>query len=90
MRSCARFPPGIGKKCPETQYGNKRETIKYRYIYCEKNYIIVKNNLQKMTTLVDPSKIGLKNLAERIKLITGKELLVNETANEFIVKMPIF
>lgn len=58
-------------------------------IYCEEKYIVVKNNLQKMTTLVDSSKIGLKNLSERIKLITGMELLVNETADEFIVKMPI-
>jgi len=66
-----------------------REKPLHIYICREEKYIIVKNNLQKMTTLVCSSKIGLKNLAERIKLITGKKLLVNETADEFIVKMPI-
>lgn len=57
-------------------------------IFCEKEYIVVKNNLQKMDTLVESAKIGLKNLGERVKLMTGKELLVSETIDEFIVKMP--
>ena len=57
-------------------------------IFCEGEYIIVKNNLQKMDTLVESAGIGLKNLGERSKLITGKELVVKETQNEFIVKMP--
>jgi sensor histidine kinase YesM len=57
-------------------------------IFCEKEHIIVKNNLQKMDTLVESAGIGLKNLGERIKLITGKELLVQETNKEFIVRIP--
>jgi hypothetical protein len=57
-------------------------------IYCENKYIVVKNNLQKMDTLIESAKIGLKNLGERVKLITGKDLAVTEMNNQFIVKMP--
>ena len=41
-----------------------------------------------MDTLVESAGIGLKNLGERVKLVTGKELVVQETKNEYIVKMP--
>ena len=57
-------------------------------IYNEEGYIVVKNNLQKMTTLVESAKTGLKNLNERIHLSTGKDLVITETNTEFIVKMP--
>ena len=58
-------------------------------IYLENNYVVVQNYLQKMSTVSPSSKIGLKNLAERIRLMTGKELKVQETSNEYIVKIPL-
>ena len=58
-------------------------------IYLENNYVVVQNDLQKMSTVSPSSKIGLKNLAERIRLMTGKELKVQETSNEYIVKIPL-
>jgi two-component system LytT family sensor kinase len=58
-------------------------------IYIENQYIIVKNNLQKMALKLKSTKIGLKNLAERIKLITGEELVIEETNTDFIVKLSL-
>jgi len=58
-------------------------------IYIEGQNIIVKNNIQKMATQVFSTKIGLKNLNERIKLITGKEIFIEETTSDYLVKVPL-
>jgi hypothetical protein len=58
-------------------------------IYLEGQDIVVKNNLQKMATKIKSTEIGLKNLAERVRLITGKDLIIEETPSQFIVKVPL-
>ena len=51
--------------------------------------IVVRNNLQKKTQLNGSSKIGLKNLKERSRLILNRDIEVLETADEFVVKIPV-
>ena len=51
--------------------------------------LVVRNNLQVKTQLADSSKIGLKNLNERCRLILNREIEILETADEFIVKVPV-
>lgn len=58
-------------------------------IYIEDQQIVVKNNLQKMATQIPSTKIGLKNLAERVRLTTNKVLIIEETDSCFIVKIPL-
>jgi signal transduction histidine kinase len=58
-------------------------------ITVENDFIIVQNNLQKMGTQLKSTGTGLKNLAERVRLITGKTLVVEETNNYFTVKVPL-
>jgi LytS/YehU family sensor histidine kinase len=58
-------------------------------IYIEGQYIVVRNNIQKMATQVVSTKIGLKNLNERVRLITGKEISIEETTNDYLVKVPL-
>jgi sensor histidine kinase YesM len=58
-------------------------------IYFEGQYIAVKNNLQKKATQLKSTGIGLKNLAERVRLISGKDLLIEETDDYFLVKLPL-
>ena len=58
-------------------------------IYIENDNVVVKNNLQKMEAHLKSTQIGLKNLAERIRLISGRELFIDETGNFFIVKVPL-
>jgi LytS/YehU family sensor histidine kinase len=59
-------------------------------IYIENQSIVVRNNLQRMSAPLKSTKIGLKNLAERVKLVTGKDLVIEESNSEFIVKVPLF
>ncbi|MDD4822852.1 MAG: histidine kinase [Bacteroidales bacterium] len=58
-------------------------------VYMEEQQIVVKNNLQKMATQVVSTKIGLNNLNERVRLITGKEITIEETTNDYLVKIPL-
>jgi two-component system LytT family sensor kinase len=58
-------------------------------IYIEGQKIVVKNNLQKMATQIRSTGIGLKNLSERVKLISGVDLDIEETGSCFIVKVPL-
>ena len=58
-------------------------------VYVVEQYIVVKNNIQKMATQVVSTKIGLKNLNERVRLITGKEIIVTESESNFLVKVPL-
>jgi LytS/YehU family sensor histidine kinase len=58
-------------------------------ITADDNYISVRNNLQKMAVKLKSTEIGLKNLRERVRLSTGKDLIVEETNKEFIVKVPL-
>lgn len=51
--------------------------------------LVVRNRLQKKTQLKDSSKIGLKNLNERCRLILNREIEIQETAEEFVVKVPV-
>lgn len=58
-------------------------------IFIEDQRVVVKNNLQKMSTQIKSTGIGLKNLAERARLITGNDLIIEETESYFIVKVPL-
>jgi two-component system, LytTR family, sensor kinase len=58
-------------------------------ISMEDDYITVKNKLQKKLNIEDSPGTGLKNLAERLRLITNKEMKIIETRDEFIVKIPL-
>jgi len=51
--------------------------------------IVVRNNLQKKTQLNGSSKTGLKNLNERSRLILNRDIEIHETADEFVVKIPV-
>lgn len=58
-------------------------------IYIENNDIVVKNNLQKKASQLKSTQVGLKNLSERVRLVSGRTLIIEETNNYFTVKMPL-
>jgi sensor histidine kinase YesM len=58
-------------------------------IYDEADFIVVKNNLQKKTIPVKSTQTGLKNLSERVKIVTGRSILIEETNSHFLVKIPL-
>jgi hypothetical protein len=58
-------------------------------VFLDEHWIVVKNNLQRMATQIRSTGIGLKNLGERVRLITGKDLVIEETNSYFLVKVPL-
>lgn len=58
-------------------------------VYIEDQFIIVKNNLQRKATQLKSTMTGLKNLAERVRLVTKRNLIIQETNDHFIVKLPL-
>lgn len=58
-------------------------------IYKEDAFIVVSNNIQRKNSLDNSYGTGLTNLKNRIKLITGREAVVDQENNKFIVKTPI-
>lgn len=55
----------------------------------ENMFVVVSNNIQRKGTLQDSHGTGLVNLKERARLITGREIIVEQKDNKFIVKLPI-
>jgi LytS/YehU family sensor histidine kinase len=58
-------------------------------VLSENGYIIVKNKLQRKSIVKDFGGIGLDNIRSRYKFLTDKEPVVEETTDEFIVKIPL-
>lgn len=55
----------------------------------ENNHIIVKNNLQKKSSIENSTGIGLMNIAHRYKLFTDEQMTIIQTNEEFIVSLPL-
>jgi len=55
----------------------------------EKGYVVVKNNLQPKKSEIVSNKIGLENIKSRYKYLSDKDVLVEKSNVEFIVKIPI-
>ena len=55
----------------------------------EKGYVVVKNNLQPKKTEIVSNKIGLDNIKSRYKYLSDKEVLVEISKENFVVKIPV-
>ena len=55
----------------------------------ENGYLVVSNNFNPKTIMENGTKIGLKNIIDRYHLITLKKVVVEKSANHFIVKLPL-
>lgn len=59
-------------------------------VYPEGAFIVVENNLQKKTSLGEPSAgVGLENICKRYEYLSDTKAEVVKTADKFIVKLPI-
>jgi sensor histidine kinase YesM len=52
-------------------------------------YIVVQNNLQPKSTMEFSSKIGLKNITSRYAYLTKLPVIIEESKDKFIVKIPL-
>ena len=58
-------------------------------IYIENNYLVIENNLQKKEVLSDRKGVGLQNIINRYAIISKKKMIIEQTENQFILKLPI-
>jgi two-component system LytT family sensor kinase len=58
-------------------------------IFIEDGYLVVVNNIQAKTSVEPSSGIGLKNIAERYRLLLAKEIKIDMNEHFFIVKLPL-
>ena len=64
---------------------NKPLTIE---LYNEESFIVIANNLQKKKILESKEKIGLNNIKSRYEVLSDKPVIIEESDNKFIVKVP--
>jgi sensor histidine kinase YesM len=55
----------------------------------ENGYVVVKNNLQAKKSEIVSNKIGLENIKSRYKYLSDKDVLVEKSNEEFVVKIPV-
>lgn len=55
----------------------------------EHGYIVVKNNLQPQRTTMVSNQVGLNNIISRYAYLTNKEVVIEKTEDQFIVKLPV-
>ncbi|MFN5705066.1 MAG: histidine kinase, partial [bacterium] len=59
------------------------------YIHIENDFIVVSNKKRKHSHEVVSTKIGLNNIKNRYELLSRKHIEIIETADQFIVKLPL-
>ena len=58
-------------------------------LYCDNGYIIVRNNLKRRYIIPPSTNFGLANLAERYRLLSGDEIIVDEEEHYFTVSIKL-
>jgi len=51
--------------------------------------VVVKNNLQRKNQVMGSTKVGLENIKNRYRLVSGQEVEIIESADSFIVLLPL-
>ena len=58
-------------------------------IFIENEMLCIENNLQKKEVFGDRKGVGLQNIIDRYGIISKKKIKIEQTTNQFIVKLPI-
>lgn len=66
----------------------KEDPLKIK-VFMHEDHLVIENKMTPKMRLEPSSKIGLKNLQERVKLVMNKEVTINQSPELFSVKMPV-
>ncbi|AGC78457.1 2TM domain-containing protein [Nonlabens dokdonensis] len=58
-------------------------------IYEQDQFLVIENNLQKKQVIKESSGVGLQNIESRYRLLTKRQMTINETTDTFKVSVPI-
>jgi hypothetical protein len=53
------------------------------------DYIYVENSVNERQVLNDSTKVGLRNLDAQYRMITKKNIVIENHKNRFVVKLPL-
>jgi ligand-binding sensor domain-containing protein len=67
---------------------SKENPIHFR-LFIESDYLVAENNLQPKLVPEKSEGLGLQNIKNRFKLLTGKDIILEKTEHRFIVKLPL-
>ncbi|MEO6548565.1 MAG: histidine kinase [Ferruginibacter sp.] len=59
------------------------------FIQVNNNFVTVKNKIVPKKYFLPSTKIGLHNLSNRYRILTKKEIIIEEDAGYFVVKLPL-
>lgn len=55
----------------------------------DNGYVVVENNLQRKTSISEPSAgVGLENIRKRFEFLTSQPVVVDESLEKFVVRLP--
>jgi two-component system LytT family sensor kinase len=54
------------------------------------DWLVVKNNLQKKSSVESGTQVGLKNIVNRYRILSNRTVEILEEDSEFIVRIPLF
>ncbi|MEZ4874647.1 MAG: histidine kinase [Flavobacteriaceae bacterium] len=66
-----------------------KENKLFIHIFLDGSYLTIKNNVLQKANYVYSSGIGLNNIISRYKILSDKEVIIEESEKEFIVKIPL-
>jgi LytS/YehU family sensor histidine kinase len=60
------------------------------HVFADNGFLVVENNLQKKTSLGEPSAgVGLENICRRYEYLSSAKAEVRQTSDKFIVRLPL-
>lgn len=57
-------------------------------VFSEADHLVVRNTLQRKNQVMHSTGVGLENIRQRYKILTGTDIVVSETDGFFTVKLP--
>jgi two-component system LytT family sensor kinase len=55
----------------------------------ENGWLVMSNNIQKRNIMGNSLGLGLENLKERFKIITGRDMVITDNDNYYTVRIPL-
>ena len=68
---------------------SKKKPLHIEILTKDNNKLVVKNNLQKKNSIIQSTHVGLQNISNRYKLLSGDSIEVEESAEVFQVVIPL-
>ncbi|MVT39572.1 sensor histidine kinase [Chitinophaga oryziterrae] len=59
------------------------------HIICKEGYITITNNLQRIAHTIPSTGMGLRNITDRYRILSGREPVIAETDTTFYVALPV-